>query len=107
MPTEEIDGVEADLGRLPAELQDLAPHVRRWATRDEEERDRRLEEAPTEELAAFWLAVSQRFPDINAYIEANAETPPPEATVLATTAECAFEAAEVINRRTGQPAPGA
>ena len=105
---EQIDGREVDLARLPADLQELAPVIRSWAVADDEERDRRLEAASTEELASFWLAVSPRLPAINAYLEAIiAGHESPEALVLASTAENALEAAATIERRTGQePATG-
>jgi hypothetical protein len=107
MPTEEIGGVQADLARLPDELRDLEPHIRRWATGDVDDREERLEGATTEELADYWLSVSQRFPDINAYLEREIEGErPDEALVLGWTAEGALEAAGVIERRTGQAPPG-
>ena len=103
---EQIDGRDVDLTRLPPDLQDLAPVVREWAVSDEEERDRRLEAASTEELAALWLAVSPHLPAINAYLEAAVQGPDAdEAIVLAATAESAIEAEQVVERRTGQ-APG-
>ena len=99
---EQIHGLEVDLGRLPAELQELGPLIRTWAVADEEDRDRRLEAAPTEELASFWLAVSPHLPAINAYLESAIEGQESnEAIVLATTAEAALEANRVIERRTG------
>ncbi|HEX8085559.1 MAG TPA: hypothetical protein VF529_14800 [Solirubrobacteraceae bacterium] len=98
---EEIQGLEVDLGRLPAELHELAPLIRTWSMADEEERDRRLEAASTEELAAFWLAVSPQLPAINAYLESAIEGQESnEAIVLAATAEAALEANRVIERRT-------
>ena len=100
---EQIDGLEVDLGRLPAELQELAPMIREWSVADEEARDRRLEEGTTEELAAFWLAVSPHLPAINAYLESAIEGQESnEAIVVAATAEAALEASRVIERRTGQ-----
>ena len=107
MATEEIGGLQVDLDRLPDELRDLAPAIRRWATGDEDEREQRYEAASTEELADYWLAVSQRFPDINAYLERTIEgEQSPEAVVLGWTAEGALEAAQVVERRTGA-SPGA
>ena len=103
---EQIEGREVDLTRLPPDLEELAPYVRRWAVAEEGERDRRLENASTEELAAFWLAVSPHLPAINAYLEAAIQgTESEEAVVLAATADTALEAARVVERRTGQ-APG-
>jgi hypothetical protein len=100
---EEIDGLQADLDRLPPDLKELAPHIREWAIADENERDRRLEEASTEDLARFWLAVSPHLPAIHAYLEQHAtegqETG--EAIALASTAEAALGASAVVERRTG------
>ena len=100
---EQIDGRNVDLTRLPPDLQELAPLVREWAVGDEEERDRRLESASTEELASLWLAVSPHLPAINAYLEAAVQGPDTdEAIVLAATADTALEAEQVVERRTGQ-----
>ena len=109
MATEEIGGLKVDLDRLPEELRDLAPAIRRWATGDLDEREQRHEAAATEELAGYWLTVSQRFPEINAYLEQTIEGErSDEAIVLGWTAEGALEAAQVIERRTGTaPAGGA
>jgi hypothetical protein len=99
---EEIDGLEVDLDRLPEDLRPLAPMIRRWAVAEGEDRDRRLEQASTEELADFWLAVSPQLPAINAYLEQAIEGQETnEAIVLAATAEAALEASGVIERRTG------
>jgi hypothetical protein len=107
MATEDIGGLEVDLDRLPDDLRDLAPVIRRWASGDEDEREQRHEAAATEELADYWLTVSQRFPDINAYLEGQIEGErAAEAVALGWTAEGALEAARVIERRTGQSAPG-
>lgn len=107
MATEEIGGLGVDLDRLPEDLRDLAPTIRQWATGDEDEREQRQEAASTQDLADFWLTVSQRFPDINAYLEGQIEGErSPEAVVLGWTAEAALEAAGVIERRTGDAAPG-
>ena len=105
---EEIDGLQVDLDRLPPDLQSLVPVIRQWASVDEDERDRRLEAASTEELAQFWLAVSPHFPAINAYLEEQTVggQEAPEAVALAATAEAALSASQVIERRTGS-APGA
>ena len=106
MATEEIGGLQVDLDRLPEDLRDLAPAIRRWATGDEDEREQRQEAGSTEELADYWLTVSQRFPEINAYLERTIEgEQSPEAVVLGWTAEGALEAAQVVERRTGT-APG-
>ena len=106
MAIEEIGGLQVDLDRLPEDLRDLAPAIRRWATPDEDEREQRLEAASTEELAAYWLELSQRFPDINAYLEGQIEgEKSAEAVALGWTAEGAFEAAQVVERRTGQAPP--
>lgn len=108
MATEQIGGLEVDLDRLPDELRDLAPVIRRWATGDEDEREQRQEAAPTQDLADYWLTVSQRFPDINAYLERTIEgEQSPEAVVLGWTAEGALEAAQVVERRTGTSPGGA
>ncbi len=102
MAAEEIGGLQVDLDRLPEELRDLAPTIRRWATADEDEREQRQEAASTEELADYWLSVSQRFPEINAYLEQSIEgQESPEALVLGWTAEGALEAQQVVERRTG------
>ncbi len=106
MATEEIGGVHVDLDRLPEELRDLAPAIRRWATGDVDDREQRHEEASTDELAGYWLSVSQRFPEINAYLEQTIEGErSDEALVVSWTAEGALEAAQVVERRTGS-APG-
>ncbi len=108
MATEEIGGLQVDLDRLPEGLRDLAPEIRRWATGDEDEREQRQEAAATEDLASYWLSVSQRFPEINAYLERQIEGGEEvEAVVLGWTAEGALEAAQVVERRTGQMPPGA
>jgi hypothetical protein len=103
---EEIDGLQVDLGRLPAELQSLAPLIREWATLDDDARERRLESASTEDLAQFWLAISPELPAINAYLERQAAggQESPEAVAVAATAEAALGASQVIERRTGSPA---
>lgn len=107
MATEQIGGLDVDLDRLPEELRDLAPTIRRWATGDEDEREQRHEAAPTEDLAEYWLTVSQRFPQINAYLERTIEgEQSPEALVLGWTAEGALEAAQVVERRTGTAPAG-
>jgi hypothetical protein len=107
MATEEIGGLSVDLDRLPAGLRDLAPTIRQWATGDLDEREQRQEAASTEELADYWLSVSQRFPDINAYLEQTIEGErTDEALALGWTAEGALEAAQVIERRTGQSPAG-
>ena len=105
---EEIDGLQVDLDRLPPDLQSLAPVIRQWATVDEDERDRRLEAASTEELAQFWLAVSPQFPAVNAYLEEQTigADESSEAVALAATAEAALGAAQVIERRTGSAPSG-
>ena len=101
---EQIDGREVDLTRLPPDLQELEPLIRTWAIGDEEERDRRLEAASTEELASLWLAFSPHLPAINAHLEAAVQGPDAdEAIVLASAADTAIEAANVIERRTGDP----
>ena len=100
---EQINGLEVDLTRLPADLQGLAPLIREWAVVEDEARDHRLEGAETEELAGLWLNVSPRLPAINAYLESVIEgRESNEAVVDAATAEAALEAAKVIERRTGQ-----
>ncbi|HEX2084895.1 MAG TPA: hypothetical protein VHF89_04365 [Solirubrobacteraceae bacterium] len=102
MATEEIGGLQVDLDRLPEDLRDLAPTIRRWAVGDEDEREQRQEAAATEDLADYWLTVSQRFPEINAYLEGQIEGErSPEALALSWTADGALEAAQVIERRTG------
>ncbi len=107
MAIEEIGGLQVDLDRLPEDLRDLAPAIRRWAGPDEGEREERHEAASTEELADYWLTISQRFPEINAYLEGQIEgEQSPEALALGWAAEGALEAARVIERRTGQSAPG-
>ncbi|HEX8123145.1 MAG TPA: hypothetical protein VF549_17975 [Solirubrobacteraceae bacterium] len=107
MATEQIGGLEVDLERLPEELRELAPTIRTWASGDEDEREQRQEAAATEDLAAYWLDVSQRFPEINAYLDREIEGErSPEALVLGWTAEGALEAATVIERRTGQSPAG-
>ena len=107
MATEEIGGLTVDLDRLPSELHDLAPAIRQWATGDEDEREQRQEAASTEELADYWLTVSQRFPDINAYLDQQIEGERAnEAVVLSWTAEGAFDAAQIVERRTGQSPTG-
>ncbi len=106
MATEDIGGLQVDLDRLPEGLRDLAPAIRKWATGDEDEREQRHEAASTEDLASYWLEVSQRFPEINGYLEQQIEgDQTAEAIALSWTADGAFEAAQVIERRTGQ-APG-
>ena len=103
MATEEIDGLTVDLEQLPEELRDLAPEVRRWAVRDESERAQRIEAAATEDLAAFWLRVSQAFPAINAFLDERLEGEPSgESLLLGATAEAALLAAAEVERRTGQ-----
>ncbi len=103
MATEQIGGLQVDLDRLPEDLRDLGETIRRWATGDEDEREQRQEAASTEELADYWLTVSQRFPEINAYLDREIEGErSPEAVVVGWTAEGALEAAQVIERRTGQ-----
>ena len=104
MATEEIDGLPVDLDRLPPELQRPRRRtIRHWAGRDESERDAAHEAASTEELAAYWLRVSQRFPAINAYLERTHRGPArDEAILVGVTAEAALEAAAEIERRTGQ-----
>ena len=100
---QQIDGLEVDLTRLPAELQGLAPAIRAWAVVDEEARDARLEGAETEELAGLWLNVSPQLAAINAYLESVIQGQESnEAILVAATAEAALEAAKVIERRTGQ-----
>ena len=107
MATEQIGGVQVDLARLPEDLRDLEPLIRRWATGDEDEREQRLEAASTDELADYWLTVSQRFPSINAYLDERIEGErPDESVVVGWTAEGALEAAGIIERRTGQAPPG-
>ncbi|HEV2813504.1 MAG TPA: hypothetical protein VGW10_09655 [Solirubrobacteraceae bacterium] len=102
MATEEIGGLQVDLARLPEQLRDLAPTIREWATGDEDERERRHEAATTDALAAYWLALSQRFPEIQAYLDEQlAAGGSNEATVLGWVAEGALEAAQVVERRTG------
>ena len=109
MATEEIGGLQVDLDRLPDDLRDLAPTIRRWATGDEDAREQLHERASTEELADYWLTMSQRFPDINAYLDRQIEGErAAEAVVLGWAAEGALEAAGVVERRTGQaPTEGA
>ena len=107
MATEEIDGLSVDLDQLPGELSGLAPEIRRWAARDEGDRAQRIEAASTDDLAAFWLRVSQELPTINAYLETTVEgEPSAEALVLGATAESALAAAAEVERRTGRPAGG-
>ena len=102
MAIEDIDGLAVDLDRLPVELSRLAPEIRRWAVRDEAERVRRIDGAPTEELAALWLALSQELPAINAYIDARIDNGPSnEAIVIGALAEGGFAAAAEVERRTG------
>ena len=104
MATEEIGGLQVDLDRLPENLRDLGPAIRRWGVGDVDAREQRQEAASTEELADYWLSVSQRFPDIHAYLDEQIEGDrSPEALALGWTAEGALEAAQVIERRTGQP----
>jgi hypothetical protein len=103
MATEQIGGLQVDLERLPADLQELAPAMREWSLIDEEARDHRIEGAETEELAGLWLNVSPHLPVINTYLEGAIEGERTnEAIVVAAVAEAAFEAAKVIERRTGQ-----
>ncbi len=102
MATEQIAGLQVDLDALPESLRELAPTIRRWAVGDRDEREQRHHAASTEELGHYWLAVSQRFPDINAYLDQQVEgEQSAEALVLAWTAEGALEAAAVIEQRTG------
>ena len=104
---EEIDGLEVDLDRLPTELQQLAPLIRKWSIADADARDALLESASTEELAEFWLGVSPELPAINAFLEQSSEGEETnEAIVLASTAEAALEAAAFVERRTGQAPAG-
>ena len=106
MATEEIAGLEVDLDRLPEDLRALGPMIRRWASGDDDAREQQQEAAPTEDLADYWLSVSQSFPAISAYLEQTIESERSnEALVLGWTAEGALEAAQVIERRTGT-APG-
>ena len=98
----QIDGLEVDLGRLPSELQGLAPTIERWAAADADERDQRLEQASTEQLAELWLTISPQLPVINDYLERQAAgEQSSEAVALAATADAALEAAKIIERRTG------
>lgn len=103
MATEDIDGLSVDLDQLPEDLRDLAPEIRRWAVRDESERAQRIEGTSTDELASFWLRVSQEFPSINAYLDTRLEGEPTnEALVLGATAEAGLAAAAEVENRTGK-----
>ena len=103
MATEDIDGLAVDLDQLPVELRELAPEIRRWATRDEAQRAQRIESASTDELAAFWLRVSQEFPAINVFLDTKLEGETSnEALVLGATAEAGLAAAGEVEKRTGR-----
>jgi hypothetical protein len=103
MATEEIDGLSVDLDQLPAELGALTSEIRRWAVRDGEARAHRVEAASTDDLAAFWLRISQELPAINGYLDAHVDgTASNEAVLVGATAEAALAAAAEVERRTGQ-----
>jgi hypothetical protein len=94
--SEEIDGVEVDLGRLPSEFDDLKPLIRRWGIGDDLKRAAAQEAASTDELEELWNAVRPRFPEINEYLDENDSD---EAHLLGNLAEGAMEASFELDRR--------
>jgi hypothetical protein len=98
--TEEIDGFEVDLSRLPPDLQPLVPLIRRWATGDDEERSTRLAGASDDELRELSDAPSKLWDSINGYLtEYVASDEPYEAIVLDGFAQAAMEADSELQSR--------
>lgn len=73
--SEEIDGVEVDLTKLPDALQHLGPLMREWALGDDDEREAKHEAASTEGLQAMYDAVSPHFEAINTWLDAHDDEP--------------------------------
>jgi hypothetical protein len=98
--SEEIDGIEVDLSRLPPDLQPLAPLIRRWASGDDEERSKRLAGASVEELREPRDAPAGSWDFINAYLDENVTIDEPyEAIVLDYFSQAAMEAHPELQNR--------
>ena len=96
---DEIDGVEVDLRKLPAELEPLAPLVREWSLGDDVEREAKHEAASSEELRAMYDAVAPHFDAINTWLDDHDDEP--EGWALGRLAEGALEASFELARRAG------
>ena len=97
---EEIDGIEVDLSRLPADLQPLVPFIREWSVSDDVGRYDRIEAASSEDLERLRDAFDPHWDAINAYLDENIESEEPyEATALDSASQAAMEAGFELERR--------
>jgi hypothetical protein len=97
---EELDGVPVDLSRLPSDLQQLVPLIRRYAASDDVERESRLEAASDDELRELSEAPNGLWDAINRYLDENITSALRyEATVLDSFAQAALEAELELRRR--------
>jgi hypothetical protein len=98
--SEEIDGIEVDLSRLPPNLQPLVPLIRRWSRGDDEERSTQLTGASDDDLRELRDAPAALWDPINAYLDENVTSEEPyEAIVLDGFAQAALEAGLELQNR--------
>lgn len=96
-PTGGIDGLEADLSRLPAPLRSLVPLIRTYAISDDVLRAEQLAAAPSADIAALTALTKEQWDAINQFldehIDHNGAQEQDIALVLGAFAEAAADAA--------------
>ena len=94
-----IDGLRFDAAEVTADLQQLLPMLRTWATGDDTVRSSRVAAASSDDLRELVTAVADELQGIDALIDSYHEPLPDEAVLLGRLAEAALEAQHELARR--------
>lgn len=88
----EVDGLEFDEAKLPANLRHLAPYIVSWSVSDDVARQEMVEASSEEELAQLAANVGPLLGAIDAYLDSFSDEPEPdEAMLLGSLAELVSE----------------
>jgi hypothetical protein len=94
-----IDGLHFDAAGVTADLQQLLPMLRTWATGDDTVRSDQVAAASSDDLRELVTAVAGELHRIDELIDSHAEPLPDEAVLLGRLAEAAIEAQHELARR--------
>lgn len=97
--SELIDGLRFDAATVTAELQQLLPMLRRWATGDDTTRSDQIAAASEDDLSELVAVVAPERSGIDALIGYHDEPVPNEAILLGRLAEAASEAERELAQR--------
>lgn len=94
-----IDGVRFDAAKVAAELRQLLPMLRTWATGDDTARSDQIAAASEDDLQELVAVVAPKRHVIDALMDVHDEPVPDEAILLGRLAEAASEAERELARR--------